>query len=143
MLYEVITSFLNELLDASLAFGKNDVAQVADFAKTHGLNDTLQRWDYSYYSEKLKEQLFGLDDEATRPYFELEKVENGVLGLAEKLYGIYFKENTTIDKYHPEVKVYEVFDKDGQFLSVFYADYHPRASKQGGAWMTSFRDQFV
>lgn len=140
---QTVNSFLNELLDASLAFGKNDVAQVADFAKTHGLNDTLQRWDYSYYSEKLKEQLFGLDDEATRPYFELEKVENGVLGLAEKLYGIYFKENTTIDKYHPEVKVYEVFDKDGQFLSVFYADYHPRASKQGGAWMTSFRDQYT
>jgi peptidyl-dipeptidase Dcp len=136
-----VNSFLKELLDASLEVARNDVKEVEDYAHSKGLAGKLQRWDYAYYSEQLKAEKYGLDDEATRPYFQLEKVEQGVFGLATKLYGLTFKENKDISVYHEEVKVYEVYDADGSFLSVFYVDYHPRTTKQGGAWMTSFRDQ--
>ena len=136
-----VNQFLQQLLEASLRVAKNDVEDVEAFARKNGLEGKLLRWDYPYYSERLKAVCYGLDDEATRPYFSLNKVEEGVFGLATKLYGITFKENKNISKYHEEVKVYEVFDADGSFLSVFYVDYHPRATKQGGAWMTSFRDQ--
>lgn len=136
-----VNAFLQELLDASLNVGKADVKAVEEYAHRNGLEGPLQRWDYPYYSEKLKAEQFGLDDEATRPYFRLEKVEQGVLGLASRLYGLRFEENNEIAKYHDEVKVFEVFDADDSLLSVFYADYFPRKTKQGGAWMTSFRDQ--
>ncbi len=136
-----VNSFLQELLDASIDVARNDVKEVEDYAHVKGLEGKLQRWDYALYSEQLKVEKYGLDDEATRPYFQLEKVEQGVFGLATKLYGLTFKENKDISVYHDEVKTYEVFDADGTFLSVFYVDYHPRTSKQGGAWMTSFRDQ--
>lgn len=136
-----VNAFLKELLDASLEVGKQDVKDVEEYAHKNGLVGKLERWDYAYYGEKLKADKYGLDDEATRPYFKLEKVEEGVLGLATKLYGLRFIETTDIAKYHDEVKVFEVFDNDGSFLSVFYVDYFPRKSKQGGAWMTSFRDQ--
>ncbi len=136
-----VNAFLSELLDASIEVARQDVKDVELFAGDNGLDGPLQRWDYPYYAEQLKAQKYGLDDEATRPYFELDKVERGVLGLAGKLYGLSFKENTSISVYHDEVKTYEVYDEDGTFLSVFYVDYHPRTSKQGGAWMTSFRDQ--
>ncbi|MBR8537314.1 M3 family metallopeptidase [Carboxylicivirga sediminis] len=136
-----VNSFLKELLDASLDVAKQDVKDVENYALQHGFEGTLQRWDYAFYSEKLKAVKYGLDDEATRPYFQLEKVEQGVLGLATRLYGITFKESKAISVYHNEVKTYEVFDTDGTFLSVFYVDYFPRTTKQGGAWMTSFRDQ--
>jgi peptidyl-dipeptidase Dcp len=136
-----VNSFLAELLDASIGVAKQDVKDVEAFANKNGLEGELQRWDYPYYAEQLKAEKYGLDDEATRPFFELNKVEQGVLGLATKLYGLSFKENTSISVYHDEVKTYEVYDEDGTFLSVFYVDYHPRTTKQGGAWMTSFRDQ--
>ncbi|MCT4587730.1 MAG: M3 family metallopeptidase [Carboxylicivirga sp.] len=136
-----VNSFLNELLEASMDAARQDVKDVEEYAQKKGLEGALQRWDYPYYSEQLKAEKYGLDDEATRPYFQLEKVEKGIFNLATQLYGITFKENKTISVYHEEVKTYEVFDADGSFLSVFYVDYHPRASKQGGAWMTSFRDQ--
>ncbi len=136
-----VNSFLQELLDASIHVARQDVKEVEEYAHKKGLEGKLQRWDYAFYGEQLKAEKYGLDDEATRPYFRLEKVEEGVFGLATKLYGITFKENKEISKYHDEVKTYEVFDADGTFLSVFYVDYHPRATKQGGAWMTSFRDQ--
>ena len=136
-----VNNFLNELLEASMDVARQDVKDVEEYAQKKGLEGALQRWDYPYYSEQLKAEKYGLDDEATRPYFQLEKVEKGIFNLATQLYGITFKENKTISVYHEEVKTYEVFDADGSFLSVFYVDYHPRASKQGGAWMTSFRDQ--
>ncbi|MBK3519064.1 M3 family metallopeptidase [Carboxylicivirga marina] len=138
---EKVNGFLSELLDASLEVAKSDVKEVELFANDNGLEGDLQRWDYPYYSEKLKAEKYGLDDEATRPYFQLKMVEQGVLGLATKLYGLSFRENNNISVYHDEVKTYEVFDEDGTFLSVFYVDYHPRTTKQGGAWMTSFREQ--
>ena len=103
----------------------------------------LQEWDIAYYSHKLKLRKYNLDAEMLRPYFELSNVIKGVFGLANKLYGIPFKETTDIPVYHPDVKAYEVFDADGAFLAVFYADFHPRKGKQGGAWMTEFQGQWI
>ena len=99
-------------------------------------------WDWAYYSEKLKEKKFNLNEEELRPYFELKNVIKGVFGLATRLYGITFQENPAIPVYHPEVKAYEVIDKDGSFLSVLYTDFHPRASKRSGAWMTNYKEQW-
>ncbi len=103
----------------------------------------LQEWDMAYYSHKLKLHKYNLDAEMLRPYFELSNVIKGVFGLANKLYGITFKETKDIPVYHPDVKAYEVFDADGAFLAVFYADFHPRKGKQGGAWMTEFQGQWI
>ncbi|MBO7141176.1 MAG: M3 family metallopeptidase [Prevotella sp.] len=103
----------------------------------------LEPWDIAFYSHKLKLKKYNLDAEMLRPYFQLEKVIGGVFGLANRLYGITFKENKDIPVYHPDVKAYEVFDKDGSYLAVFYADFHPRKGKQGGAWMTEFQSQCI
>ena len=103
----------------------------------------LQPWDSAYYSHKLQLEKYNVDSEMVRPYLELSKVISGVFGLATRLYGITFKENADIPVYHPDVKAYEVFDKDGSFLAVFYADFHPRKGKQGGAWMTEYKGQFI
>ena len=100
-------------------------------------------WDTAFYSHKLQMKKYNLDAEMLRPYFQLDKVIEGVFGLANKLYGITFKENKDIPVYHPDVKAYEVFDKDGSYLAVFYADFHPRKGKQGGAWMTEYQGQFI
>ncbi len=105
--------------------------------------DKLMPWDSGFYSHKLQMKKYNLDQEMLRPYFELSKVIGGVFGLANKLYGITFKENKEIPVYHPDVKAYEVFDKDGSYLAVFYADFHPRKGKQGGAWMTEYQGQFI
>ena len=103
----------------------------------------LEPWDIAFYSHKLKLKKYNIDAEMLRPYFQLEKVIGGVFGLANRLYGITFKENKDIPVYHPDVKAYEVFDKDGSYLAVFYADFHPRKGKQGGAWMTEFQSQCI
>ncbi|MBO7109143.1 MAG: M3 family metallopeptidase [Prevotella sp.] len=103
----------------------------------------LEPWDLAFYSHKLKLKKYNIDAEMLRPYFQLEKVIDGVFGLANKLYGITFKENKDIPVYHPDVKAYEVFDKDGSYLAVFYADFHPRKGKQGGAWMTEYQGQYM
>ena len=103
----------------------------------------LEPWDTAFYSHKLKLKKYNIDAEMLRPYFQLEKVIGGVFGLANRLYGITFKENKDIPVYHPDVKAYEVFDRDGSYLAVFYADFHPRKGKQGGAWMTEYQGQFV
>lgn len=100
-------------------------------------------WDWSYYSNKLKNKKFNINEEMLRPYFELEQVKKGVFGLAEKLYGITFRRNTEIPVYHKDVEAYEVFDKDGKFLSVLYTDFHPRPGKRAGAWMTSYKEQWT
>ena len=105
------------------------------------LQNKLRPWDTAFYTHKLQMKKYNLDQEMLRPYFELSKVISGVFGLANKLYGITFKENKDIPVYHPDVKAYEVFDKDGSYLAVFYADFHPRKGKQGGAWMTEYQGQ--
>ena len=103
----------------------------------------LEPWDVAFYSHKLKLKKYNIDAEMLRPYFQLDKVIGGVFGLANRLYGITFKENKDIPVYHPDVKAYEVFDRDGSFLAVFYADFHPRKGKQGGAWMTEYQGQYI
>jgi peptidyl-dipeptidase Dcp len=100
-------------------------------------------WDWSYYSDQLKNKKFSLNDEMLRPYFELSNVKEGVFGLATRLYGITFRKNSEIPVYHPDVDAYEVLDKDGSFLAVLYTDFHPRAGKRAGAWMTSFKGQWI
>ncbi len=140
---EKVNSFLKELLDTSYSFGKSDVKEVEEFAKQSGFNEKLELWDYAFYTEKLKKSKFEIDDEILRPYFELKNVEKGIFGLATTLYGITFIENKEIPKYHEEVKVFEVHDNDGSFIGILYVDYFSRPSKHGGAWMTSFRDQYI
>ena len=105
--------------------------------------EALEPWDVAFYSHKLQMKKFNIDAEMLRPYFQLDKVIDGVFGLATRLYGITFKENKDIPVYHPDVKAYEVFDRDGSFLAVFYADFHPRQGKQGGAWMTEYQGQWM
>lgn len=139
---EKVNHFLDELLEAALPFAKQDMADVAELAKADGIEE-LQRWDFAYYSEKLQTARYDVNDEMTRPYFRLEKVEAGIFQLANQLFGLTFKLNATIEGYHPDVKVFEVFDEKGEFLSLLYTDYFPRKTKQGGAWMTSFRDQHI
>jgi peptidyl-dipeptidase Dcp len=139
---ENVHSFLNELLEKAKPAAEREFKQLEDFAKKLDGIDQLQKWDGSYYSEKLKQKLFSLDDEQLKPYFKLENVIDGVFEIAEKLFGLQFQEVSNIDKYHEEVKTYHVYDLDKNFISVFYADFHPRAGKRGGAWMTSFKSQW-
>ncbi len=140
---ENVNKFLDDLLNKSISFAKKDIDDVKNFAKTLGFNDTLERWDYSYYSEKLKNKVFDYTEEQTKPYFELNNVKNAVFALATRLYDIHFKLNKKIEVYHPEVEVYEVFDKEDNFLAVLYLDFHPREGKQGGAWMTNYGEQYI
>lgn len=134
---------LNQLLDAYKPVAINEYNAVQGFAMgMERENITVMPWDWSYYSEKLKDIRFDVNDEMTRPYFELENVKKGVFGLATHLYGITFKENKEIPVYHPEVDAYEVYDEDGRFLSVLYTDFHPRDGKQSGAWMNSVKEQY-
>ncbi len=138
-----VNSFLQDLLKKSLPYAKKDLAEIQKYANANGLTGELMPWDFSYYSEKYKNEKFALNDEQLKPYFKLENVEKAVFHLADTLYGLKFKENKSIPVYHPDVKAFEVFDKDGKFLSLLYVDYFPRESKRGGAWMTSFRDEYV
>ena len=138
-----VYKLLNELLEAYTPTAHKEVEEVKSMAKElEGDDFELMPWDWAYYSEKLKEKKFNLNEEELRPYFELNNVIQGVFGLATRLYGITFQENPAIPVYHPEVKGYEVHDKDGSFLAVLYTDFHPRASKRSGAWMTSYKEQW-
>jgi peptidyl-dipeptidase Dcp len=138
---EKVEKFLDELFQASKHAAIRDFRNISSFAESCGHKGSIERWDWAFYSEKLKKKLYDFDDEILKPYFSLEKAESAVLGLASSLYGISFRLNSAIQVYHPEVKVYEVYDKDDTFLSLLYLDYHPRPGKNGGAWMTSYRDQ--
>lgn len=135
---------LNQLLEAYTPTAHKEVAEVEALArKLEGDDFKLMPWDFSYYSEKLKNEKFNFDEEILRPYFELSRVKEGVFGLATRLYGISFKENKNIPVYHPDVQAYEVYDKDGSYLAVLYTDFHPRAGKRSGAWMTSYKEQWI
>ncbi|VXB74660.1 M3 family metallopeptidase [Maribacter litoralis] len=139
---EKVHSFLSELLEKAKPAAEREFKQLEDFAKKIDNIDRLEKWDSSYYSEKLKQELFNLDDEKLKPYFKLENVINGVFKVAENLFDLQFEEVHDIEKYHDEVKTYKVYDADKNFISLFYADFHPRAGKRGGAWMTSFKSQW-
>ena len=139
-----VYKLLDDLIDAYKPKAIEELNDIKAKARTmEGENFELKPWDFSYYAHKLQMEKFNLDAEMLRPYFQLDKVVEGVFGLANKLYGISFKENKEISVYHPDVKAYEVFDEDGSFLAVFYADFYPRDGKQGGAWMTEFQGQYI
>ena len=138
-----VYQLLNQLLEAYTPTAHKEVAEVVALAKELEDEDfELMPWDWAYYSEKLKEKRFNLNEEELRPYFELGKVIEGVFGLATRLYGITFKKNGEIPVYHPDVETYEVYDEDQELLAILYTDFHPRASKRSGAWMTSFKEQW-
>lgn len=141
---EAVYHLLDQLLEAYGPKAKEEVEAVAALARSReGQDFELMPWDWSYYSNKLMERDYNLSDETLRPYFELGNVKEGVFGLATKLYGITFRKNPQITVYHEDVDAYEVFDKDGSFLAVLYTDFHPRAGKRAGAWMSSFKDQWI
>ena len=135
---------LDDLLEAYTPAAHREVAEVEALARRlEGDDFQLMPWDFSYYSEKLKNEKYQFDEEALRPYFELSRVKEGVFGLATRLYGITFRRNPDIPVYHPDVDAYEVFDTDGSYLAVLYTDFHPRAGKRSGAWMTSYKEQWT
>lgn len=139
-----VYQLLNDLLEAYLPTAREEVKEIQALAQEmEGEDFVIQPWDFGYYSHKLQLKKFNLDAEMLRPYFELSRVKDGVFGLATKLYGITFKENPDIPVYHPDVTAYEVYDKDDSYLAVLYTDFHPRESKQSGAWMTSYKEQWM
>ncbi|MCS7018113.1 MAG: M3 family metallopeptidase [Cytophagales bacterium] len=141
---EKVNSFLEEIFSYAKPVADRQMAELLAYAKKNGFTeDRLQRWDYAFYAEKLKKEKYGIDNELLKPYFKLENVVEGTFTIANKLFGLTFKENKQIPVYHPEVKAYEVFDKNGNFIAVYYADFFPREGKRGGAWMTSYLDQHV
>jgi peptidyl-dipeptidase Dcp len=140
---ENVYKLLNDLLAAYRPTAEKEYAEVQAYANSKGAYFKVQSWDWSYFSEKLKDEKYAVNDELLKPYFELERVKKGVFGLATRLWGLQFVKNNTIQTYNKEVDVYEVKDKDGKFLSVLYTDFHPRDSKRPGAWMSEFKGQHV
>tara|TARA_B100000949_G_scaffold71482_1_gene63659 strand:- start:1758 stop:3788 length:2031 start_codon:yes stop_codon:yes gene_type:complete len=139
---ENVERFLQDLLEKAKPAAEREFAQLANFAKKRDGIEELQKWDSAFYSEKLKQELFELDDEQLKPYFKLENVIDGVFTIAQKLYKLRFVEVQDIPKYHKDVKTYQVFDDQDNFIAIFYADFHPRAGKRAGAWMTQYKGQF-
>lgn len=140
---EKVKSFLNDLLVKAKPAAEREFAELTAFAKALDGIEKLEKWDGAYYSEKLKQKLFNLDDEKLKPYFKLENVLNGAFTIANKLFGLTFTEVFDIDKYHEEVTTYEVKDEFGELVAIFYADFFPRPGKRNGAWMTSFKSQYI
>ncbi|MEJ2112745.1 MAG: M3 family metallopeptidase [Flavobacteriaceae bacterium] len=140
---KAVQTFFNDLLVKAKPAAKREFTELQNFANDLDEIDQLQKWDSAYYSEKLKQKLFDLDDEKLKPYFKLENVINGAFTIAEKLYSLQFEKIDTIDKYHEDVLTYKVADAKGNLISIFYADFFPRPGKRNGAWMTSYKPQFV
>ena len=141
---DAISDFLNKLLTPALPKAKQEVAELNIYAKDSGFKgDHIMPWDFSFYAEKLRLEKYDLNDEQLKPYFQLEHCINAIFDLANKLYGLTFNELNDIPVYHQDVKVYDVKDRDGSHLALFYADFFPRESKRGGAWMTEFRGQRI
>lgn len=138
---EKVNHFLEDLLQKAKPAAEKEFKELQDFAKEEDGIEELQKWDSAFYSEKLRQKRFQLDDEQLKPYFSLENVIKGVFTVAEKLYDITFKEVENIDKYHEEVKTFEIYNRENEFVALFYADFHPREGKRNGAWMTIYKDQ--
>ena len=138
-----VLEFLNELLEKAKPAALREFTELENYAREKDSIDRLEKWDGAYYSEKLKQEKFSLDDEILKPYFQLENVLDGAFEVARRLYGITFHEVNTIDKYHPDVRTFEVKDESGAIVSIFYTDFFPRKGKRNGAWMTSFRPQYI
>ena len=139
---ENVYKLLDQLRDAYMPVARAEYDELQQFADSLGFYATLQAWDWSYYSEKLKNEKYSLNDDELRPYFELENVKKGVFNLANRLYGVKFVKNPRIQVYNPEVDAYDVFDSKGNFVAVYYCDFHPREGKRGGAWMNDFKPQW-
>ena len=139
---ENVYKLLDQLRDAYMPVARAEYDELQQFADSLGFYATLQAWDWSYYSEKLKNEKYSLNDDELRPYFELENVKKGVFNLANRLYGVKFVKNPKIQVYNPEVDAYDVFDSKGNFVAVYYCDFHPREGKRGGAWMNDFKPQW-
>ena len=137
-----VKSFLNDLLEKAKPAALKEFAELTAFAKELDGLDQLEKWDGGYYSEKLKQKLFDFDDEQLKPYFKLENVQQGAFTVANKLFGLTFKEVFDIDKYHEDVQTFEVLDFEGELVAIFYSDFFPRKGKRNGAWMTSFKPQY-
>ncbi|KIA87915.1 M3 family metallopeptidase [Kaistella jeonii] len=135
-----VKTFLNELLEKAKPYAEKEIEELKKLAKVDGIEE-MESYDHTFYAEKLRKQKFDIDDEELKPYFQLEKVQAAVFGLAEKLFGLTFIETTAIQKYNDEVKTFEIFE-NGEFKALLYADYFPRKGKRAGAWMTSFKNQF-
>lgn len=140
---EKVYEFLNQLWKPALQRAKNELKEMQEIIDREGGNFKLEPWDWWYYAEKLKKEKYDLNDEILRPYFEINNVLQGAFMVANKLYGITFTERFDIPKYHPDVRTFEVKEADGKHIGIFYCDYYPRASKNGGAWMNSFRKQYI
>ena len=140
---EKVQEFLNELLDKAKPAAEREFTNLQNFAKDLDGINSIQKWDSSYYAEKLKQKLFSLDDEKLKPYFKLENVIQGAFTVANKLFGLSFEAINDIDKYHDDVLTYKVIDENDDLVSIFYADFFPRAGKRNGAWMTSFKPQYI
>lgn len=140
---ENVLSFLNDLRTKSYPFAKRDVADIQKYAAKNGFKEKLMPWDFSYWSEKYRDEKYAINEELLKPYFELSNVQAAIFDLANRLYGLQFTENPEIPVYHPDVKAFDVTDENGRFMAVLYIDYFPRESKRGGAWMTAFREQGV
>ena len=141
---ETVEQFLDKLLSPSLPYARKEVAEVTEYAREHGFaDDCLMPWDFSFWAERYKEDMFSFNEEQLKPYFRLENCIDAVFGLATRLYGVTFEERPDIPGYHKDVKVYDVKDADGSHLALFYADFFPRESKRSGAWMTGFRGQSI
>jgi len=139
---ERVQAFLDELAQKAKPVAIRQMSELEKFAETQGFEGQLQRWDISFYAEKLKKHLFDIDDDRLKPYFPLPQVLAAAFEVAGRLYGISFQQRTDIPVYHEEVEVYEVLDHDGTHLGLLYADFHPREGKRSGAWMTTFREQY-
>lgn len=137
-----VNKFLDDLLAASLPFAKKEFSEVQEFATGNGADFEIQRWDWYYYSEKLKKQKYDINDEMLKPYFKLGNVKKGIFSLVNELYGISFRKNSDIPLYHTDVETYEVIDQDGNNIAILYLDFFPRESKLGGAWMTNYLEQY-
>ncbi|QLE00586.1 M3 family metallopeptidase [Galbibacter sp. BG1] len=140
---EKVNTFLEELLEKAKPAAVREFQQLESFAKKEDNLEKLQKWDSAFYTEKLKQKLFNLDDEKLKPYFKLENVIDGVFTIAKRLYGLQFEETKEIDTYHKDVKTYKVLDEANELTAIFYADFHPRPGKRNGAWMTVYKPQYV
>ncbi len=140
---QTVHDFLNDLLESTLPYARKEIAQIQEYANNNKFEGELMPWDFIHWSERYKSEKYSINDQVLKPYFQLESVEEAVFALADSLYGLKFVLNKRIPAYHKDVKVFEVFDSEEQFVSLLYIDYFPRESKRGGAWMTSFREQSI
>ena len=138
-----VNTFLKDLLTKAKPAAIKQLEEVKAFAKKTDNLDSLEKWDLAYYSEKLKQERYNLDDEILKPYFKLDNVLNGVFKIASDLYDIYFEEIKNVDVYHEDVKVFKVTDKNGNYKALLYTDFFPREGKRSGAWMTSYKSQKI